>query len=500
MNEPVEQPGGPYIGAASGSLEEQPTEAVIVPLFSDVPPGDGAAAVDRALGGLISELREQQEFRAEPGDTAVVPTFGRLPAGRALLVGLGKRAEITPAAWGRAVSSACRALAARRLTRAALNLRDSGLDLAEAARAAALGAELARFVPDSYRTGERRRLPLAELLLLEATPVATAVTEGEVLGRAKNLARELVNEPGNVLPPLELARRARSGAEEAGLSCDILDIQRLEAERMGGILAVTRASADPACMIVLRHTPRPGPPALALVGKAVTFDTGGLSLKPRENMGAMKGDMAGGAAVIGAMLAIAGLGLPLNVVGVIPSAQNMPGGRAWRPGDVVTMRRGKTVETISTDAEGRMLLADALDYAQEMGAERLADIATLTGSCVVALGTVASGLFGNDADWIEAIRSAGEAAGERHWPMPLFQEYRSLNRSEIADLKNSAGRNGGAIGAAWFLREFVDDRPWAHLAIAGTARQEKDAAHAPAGPTGVGVGTFVELARRLAFD
>jgi len=205
------------------------------------------------------------------------------------------------------------------------------------------------------------------------------------------------------------------------------------------------------------------------------------------------------------MCAIAELNLPLNVVGIVPAADNMPGGRAWKPGDVITTRSGKTVETISTDAEGRMLLADALHYAQAdtprgCGAQRLVDIATLTGSCVVALGREASGLFGNNEEWLAHVRDSGERAGERHWPMPLWREYRSLNKSEIADLKNSVGRNAGSIGAAWFLREFVDDRPWAHLDIAGTSWQDKGTAFAPAGPTGMGVGTFVNLARDLAAE
>jgi leucyl aminopeptidase len=479
------------------SLIEQETEALIVPLFSGEEPGGSAAEVDRALDGLIAAMRASGEFKAELYDTAVLPTLGRLRAPRVLLLGLGARKEFALPGWRRAVSAACRALAARPLPRAALDLRDLGLPLPDAARAAAEGAELARFVPNPYRTSPRKEHGLAELLLLGGEDLATAAREGQIVGRAKNLARDLVNEPGNVLTPTELARRAVEAADGVGLQHQVIDEAQLGQLNMGAILAVTRGSEEPACMILLCHTPNPGAPALALVGKAVTFDTGGISLKPRENMHRMKGDMAGGAAVIGAMRAIAELALPLNVIGIIPAADNMPGGRAWKPGDIITTRSGKTVETLSTDAEGRMLLADALHYAQHLGAERIVDIATLTGSCVVALGNVASGLYGNDPALIEAVRQCGEQAGERHWPMPLWEEYRALNRSEIADLKNSAGRNAGSIGAAWFLREFVDDRPWAHLDIAGTSWQEKTA-YAPAGPTGAGVGTFVNLACCLA--
>jgi leucyl aminopeptidase len=473
-------------------------EAVLLPLFAREPPAGGVAAADAALDGTLTEMVERGEFRAELGETTLLPSLGRLPAGRALLLGLGPRAEWGPRSWTQAVSAGARALARRGLASAAADLRDLPLPAATAARGAAAGAELARFVPDPFRTGPRRERRLTTLALLSDDEVGGPIHEGQVLGRATNLARDLVNLPGNVLTPTELARRAEMAAAVGGLACEVIREEQLAALAMHGILAVTRGSTEPACLIVLRHAPRPGPPALALVGKAVTFDTGGISLKPRENMHRMKGDMAGGAAVIAAMQAIGELRLPVNVLGIIPAADNMPGGRAWKPGDVITMRGGKTVEVISTDAEGRMLLADALDYAQHLGAARLVDIATLTGSCVVALGHVASGLYGSDPELVESVRHCGEESGERHWPMPLFPEYRTLNRSDIADLKNSAGRNAGSIGAAWFLREFVDDRPWAHLDIAGTSWQEKGTAWAPAGPTGVGVGTFIALARQLA--
>lgn len=486
------------IETSPAPLLRQEVEVVILPIFQDEELAGSAAAADEALDGLIAEMRERGEFRGKLHETALLPTMGRLPARRVLLLGLGKREELGPVDWSRAVSAACRALAERRVRTAALDLADCGLPPAEAARAAAEGAELARFVPNPYSTAPRQSAPLASLTLVAADDLQPAVREGQVLGRARNLARELTNEPANVLTPTELARRAEAAAAECGLGCEVLDEAALERLEMRSILTVTRASAEPACLILLRHLPHPGAPALALVGKAVTFDTGGISLKPRENMHRMKGDMAGGAAVLAAMQAIAELALPVNVIGLIPASDNMPGGRAWKPGDVVITRRGKTVETISTDAEGRMLLADALDYAQELGAERIVDIATLTGACAIALGHAASGLYGSDAAWIEAVRACGEAAGERHWPMPLWAEYRSLNRSEIADLKNSAGRYAGSIGAAWFLREFVDDRPWAHLDIAGSSWTEKGTPYAPAGPTGTGVGTFVNLAKQLA--
>lgn len=473
-------------------------EALVLPVFAGEVLHGGAAEVDAALDGLVSDMLARGEWRSERGEAMLLPTFGRIGAGRVLLVGLGDRAEFDLPAWARSVSSGCRALARRGLTGAALSLPHAELSLPDLARAAVEGAESARFIADPYRGGPRREKLLAVLNLLTGEDVASAARAGSIRGAARNLARELTNEPGNVITPTTLAQRAAGAAEATGIECEVLERDRLAALGMTGILNVARGSAEPPCMIVLRHLPRPGAPALALVGKAVTFDTGGISLKPRENMHRMKGDMAGGAAVIGAMQAIGQLGIGVNVVGIIPAADNMPDGLAWKPGDVVTMRNGKTVEVISTDAEGRMLLADALSYAQEIDAARLVDIATLTGACVVALGHVASGLFGTDAELVEQVRLCGMLAGERHWPMPLFREYRSLNRSEIADLKNSAGRSAGSIGAAWFLREFVDDRPWVHLDVAGTSWLEKPADHAPAGPTGTGVGTFIELARHLA--
>jgi len=476
------------------------TNGLILPILAEEPLSSLAAEVDARLEGLIGAMLERREFRAELGETVCIAPLGRIPCDRLLLVGLGPRADFSPVVWARATAAACRALPAHGIRSAALDLRAVDLPHEIAAMCAAEGAELSSFVPDSYKTSPRRNEPLSELTLYCDSEIEDGISEGCILGLAKNLARELVNEPGNVLTPSELAARSARAAEGAFLEIQVLDERQLEVQQMGGILAVTRGSAEPACLIVLAHLPNPGVPALALVGKAVTFDTGGISLKPRENMHAMKGDMAGGAAVIGAMQAIAALGLPVNVIGVVPAADNMPGSRAWKPGDIVTTRRGKTVETISTDAEGRMLLADALDYAQHLGAERIVDIATLTGSCVIALGRVASGLYGNDAGLIEAVRECGEQAGELHWPMPLFREYRALNKSDIADLKNSGGRYGGSIAAAWFLREFVDDRPWAHLDIAGTSWQDKATAWAPAGPTGVGVGTFVNLAKLLAHE
>jgi leucyl aminopeptidase len=473
-----------------------PSDAVILPFLQDDRSRGNYNAFDGALGGLLEELLRHGECCRKVHQVEVVPTLGRLPAGRVLLVNLGKREDCTLNTYRLAMAAAGRVLVKRRLRTAAADVADTPFEAREAASALAEGMELARYRPDTYRTAEPPEPSLSELRVTGASE--EALREGSIRGRAKNLARELVNEPGNKLDPPELAARAAAMAAEVGLECQVLEEPEMERLSMGALLAVARGTETPARFIVLRHHGREGGPQLALVGKAVTFDSGGISLKPAQDMGRMKGDMAGGAAVIGAMRAIAELQVPLNVAGFIPAVDNLPDGRAWKPGDVVTAMSGKSIETISTDAEGRMILADALCYARTCGATHLVDIATLTGACVTALGHVASGLFGSDEELIRAVRECGEAAGERHWPMPLFPEYRELIRSEIADLKNSGGRTAGSVTAAWFLREFARDTPWVHLDIAGSSQYDKPKPWAPAGPTGTGVGTFINLARWLA--
>ncbi|MFN3649104.1 MAG: leucyl aminopeptidase family protein [Armatimonadota bacterium] len=488
------------IQTLEGSIFDFERAALILPIFQGGPAGANEERADAALGGLLTEMREQRELRPEPGQVLVIPTLGRLPAPRLALVGLGSRESCSRPVVVRAVAAACRALGKRGLAEAAIDAADLPLGPDAAGAAAAEGAELSRFIADLYRTGERKEVQLRTLYAAGTSD--SALRDGAARGRAKNFARELTVEPGNVVDPPELARRAEAMAAATGLQFECLDEAAMQRLGMEAILTVTRGSETPACFILLRHFPagkrREGTPLLALIGKAVTFDTGGISLKPVAEMGRMKGDMAGGAAVIGAMQAIAELRVDLDVLALVPAAVNMPDGRAWKPGDVVKTRDGLTVETITTDAEGRMLLADALSYARELGATHLVDIATLTGACVVGLGHHASGLFSTDPALCEAVRECGEEAGERHWPLPLFPEYREQIRSEIADLKNSGGRPGGAITAAMFLKEFAGDLPWAHVDIAGTSHYEKARPWAPAGPTGIGVGTFVNLAQCLA--
>jgi leucyl aminopeptidase len=329
--------------------------------------------------------------------------------------------------------------------------------------------------------------------------MAEAVRRGRIIGRAANFARELSNEPGNVLTPREFAARVEAAHVAAGLSVEVLDEERIRQLHMGLLLGVAQGSAEPPRVIVTRYEPPAAPktPVLGLVGKGVTFDSGGISIKPAEGMDRMKDDMSGGAAVAAAVRALAELGAPCRVIGIIPTTENMPGGKATRPGDVLTGASGKTVEVINTDAEGRLILGDALWYARKLGATHLVDVATLTGACMVALGRTVSGLFGQPREWVSTVESAAQRAGDRVWHMPIYEEASEQLRSEIADMVNSAGRYGGAVTAAAFLREFAGDAPWAHLDIAGPAWAETKEPYQPKGPTGVAVRALIELGMTL---
>jgi leucyl aminopeptidase len=325
------------------------------------------------------------------------------------------------------------------------------------------------------------------------------IERGRVLGESTNQARTMSNAPGNELTPRVFAERARDVAQAAGLGVEVLDEHRIEALKMGMLLGVARGSQEPPRLVVLRHEPKQAVPGvvLGLIGKGITFDTGGISIKPADNMDKMKDDMSGGAAVICAMAALSRLGAPVRCVGVIPMTENMPGGRAVKPGDVLVSAEGKTVEIINTDAEGRLVLGDALWYARQLGATHLVDLATLTGACVVALGKTTSGLFGTPPAWVAQVQAASARAGDRSWPMPVYDDYAEQLKSEIADFTNTGGRAGGAITGALFVKEFAGDLPWVHMDIAGTA-WELGRPYVGKGASGFGVRTLIELASRTA--
>ena len=326
--------------------------------------------------------------------------------------------------------------------------------------------------------------------------VEAALERGRVLGECTNIARELSNEPGNTLTPRVFADRAQALAKEAGLSVEVLDEKRIAELKMGLLLGVARGSAEPPRVVVLRHEPKKAVkgPVLGLVGKGITFDTGGISIKPAENMDKMKDDMSGGAAVLCAMAAISRLQAPVRCIGVIPMTENMPGGSAVKPGDVLTSAEGKTVEVLNTDAEGRLILGDAVWYARQLGATHLVDVATLTGACVVALGKTHPGCSARPTRGSSRCGGRVNAPAIARWPMPMFDDYKELFKSEIADFANTGGRAGGAITGALFIKEFAGDLPWVHMDIAGTAWAEEAKPYQPKGPTGVAVRTLAELA------
>jgi leucyl aminopeptidase len=415
------------------------------------------------------------------------------------LVGAGRRQDCDVERMRR-VAAACSYTATLRSIQSIAFVVRGGTNPAAAAQAASDGLSSAEFDMGAYkrRDASDNRYPKRVVVVAEGADRATidaAVRRGRTLGQCANVARSLANEPGNVLTPIAFASRVHDAAVAAGLSVDVLDEGRIRSLKMGLLLGVAQGSSQPPRLVVIRHDPpgAPATPVFGFVGKGITFDSGGISIKPADGMDRMKSDMSGGAAVTGAMRALSLLKSPYRAIGVIPMTENMPGGRAVRPGDVLVGASGKTVEIINTDAEGRLVLGDALWYAQQLGATHLVDVATLTGACMVALGRTASGLFGAPDTWVETVRAAAARAGDRVWPLPLFEEYRDHLKSEIADLVNSAGRPAGAITAAWFLKEFVDDRPWVHLDIAGTAWAEERKAFQPKGPTGVAVRLLVEL-------
>jgi leucyl aminopeptidase len=467
------------------------------------------AALDRALGGRIAAALATGDFRGKTGESLTLYPAGGAAARRLVLVGLGEEAKADTEAVRRAAGAAVGAAMSRRAEQLAVAVpslrRVRG---AVAARAIAEGAVLAGYRFDAFReAGEDGPHPLRGVaIVLEDAAAARAarrtVQAGVTLAECVNVARDLSNQPGNELPPAVLASEAQRVAKEVGLRCRVLGPDELRARKMNAILAVGMGSAHPPRLIVLEHGARAARgrragarrPTICLVGKGITFDSGGISIKPAQGMGEMKHDMSGAAAVIGTLRAAALLQLPLHVVGVIGAAENMPSGTAYRPGDVVRAMSGKTIEVVNTDAEGRVVLADALHFARsEYEPDAMIDLATLTGACVVALGHWCSGLLGNDESLVERVRRAGEATAERVWPLPLWDEHKQHVKSRVADLKNSAGREAGAITAGAFLAHFAEGTPWAHLDIAGTGWTDKASACQPIGATGVGVRLLVHL-------
>jgi leucyl aminopeptidase len=366
------------------------------------------------------------------------------------------------------------------------------------------GAVVADYDADTYRTERNGGKGIDNLFLAtdgQTLPAEAALDRGRIVGEAQNFTRELVNEPSNLMTPTKLAERAAEMAARYGLPCEVLGPAEIQSLRMGAFWAVAQGSQhEPARLIVIRYAPEDAPeqPVIGLIGKGITFDSGGISIKPATDMHEMKTDMAGGATMLGVMQAIAQLKPRVRVVGMIPATDNMPSGKAYKPGDVITSMSGKTIEVLNTDAEGRMVLADALTYAKKLGCTALIDAATLTGAVMVALGNITTGVFGWNQPWVDRVLNAARAAGEKMWQLPVEDDYRDLYKSSIADLANTGGRYGGAITGAMFIGEFAGDTPWVHLDIAGTRGANDDKPYRAKGPTGHGVRTLVNVVTHLA--
>jgi leucyl aminopeptidase len=459
--------------------------------------GDVLAELDKRSGGVITSLIESGEFSGKSGESAYVHTPGDLKARRLLLLGAGKADEFNTDVVRKMAGTAARMLRGKKVHNIAF-LRRSQLPIDESAQAATEGALLALFDPDKYQTSDKTESHLETIIFVatkgDPDELLRGIRRGQIIAEATNFAREVVNEPSNIMTPTELARRAEDVAREFGLSIDVLDEERMKELGMGALLGVAQGSVEPPKLIVMRYTPQfRSDEIIAIIGKGITFDTGGISIKPADGMEKMKYDMAGGATTIATMRALAQLKPQVNVIGIVPATENMPDGRAQRPGDVVHAMTGKTIEVINTDAEGRLVLADAVAYARKLGATKIVDLATLTGAVSIALGDVYIAILGTNQELIDQIIEAGKRAGEKIWQLPLDKEYREQIKSEIADIKNIGGRKAGTITGAYFIREFVEDTPWAHLDIAGTAWNETNKPYLSVGPTGVCVRTLVNL-------
>lgn len=480
------------------------TGALVVPVFSDGGLVGATKALDESLGGVIAELLASGEIKGKLCELALIHAKDR-PFHRVLVVGLGETAKFEPFMLARYAGAAVRYLGRRNIAEIALALPpQASVHAVACASFVAEGAIAGSFDTTSYQAKPDKGMSVTAVTLLshdfDHAEIEAGAHRGNVLGDAINFARRLALTPANDMTPTHLADEATKAAKEVGIEIEVLDADRARAEKMGSFLSVAQGSVQPPKFIVMTYKGDPSSSELlALVGKGITFDTGGISLKPPDRMEEMKYDMSGGAGTIAAMIAIGKLKPKLNVVGIVPATENMPGGKATKPGDIVTAMNGKTIEVINTDAEGRLILCDALCYAQKLGATRIVDTATLTGACVVALGHAASAVVGNNEAFIEQFLSLSKPTGERYWHMPLYDDYTTAMKSDIADLKNTGGRAAGTLTAGAFLKAFVDDKtPWLHLDIAGTAYLDNESAWQAKGPTGTPVRAFVSLVETLA--
>jgi len=496
------------IKADIGDITKIEAGAIVVSFLEGMKhPEEKLVTIDKALDRAISQLISQGEIKGKLNEVTIVHSLGRLPATRVVVVGLGKRKELNQDKIRGAVAETCRRLQQKGIDNIATIAHGAGIasiSLESAAQAVTEGALLGVYSFRKHITKEAEYGEIKQLLIVgsdkaELPLLVQGSNKGKILAEATNLARDMVNESANFMTPKHMAEMATKLAETYGLEVSVLEQEQMQELGMGGLLGVAQGSQQPPKFIVLHYKGKDSAETdVALVGKGITFDSGGISIKPSEGMGEMKGDMAGGAAAMAAISAIAQLKPKINVAAIIPATENLPSGKALKPGDILTAMNGKTIEIISTDAEGRLILADALSYAKKLGAKFMVDVATLTGACRVALGDVYSGAFSNNQGLMDKVIAAGAEAGELIWQMPMHEQYKEQIKSDVADIKNVGGKWGGAITGAQFLAEFVGDIPWVHLDIAGTSLSEKEQGYLVKGATGVPVRTLVNLVLSLA--
>lgn len=481
------------------SLAEAECDVLVVNLFEGVKEATGATgAVDKALGGAISALIERENFEGKIGQVADLTPCGAVPAARVIIVGLGKAEEFDMAKARRASSAAARRARDFKAKKVSTVLHGTGagsIDAATAAQALVEGAMLGTYEFNRHKTGDVKpnTLEVVEICETDASKmdaIKSGMAKGEIIADAINLARDLTNEPGNFATPTYLATQAKAIAAETGLECKVFGREEIKQMGMGLLYAVAQGSHEEPKFIVMKYTKPGATKTIAIVGKGLTFDAGGLNIKVGGGMDSMKDDMSGGGVVISAMKAIAALKPNVNVLGLVPATENLPGGGAVKPGDIITGLSGKTVEINNTDAEGRLILADGVAYAEREGVDEIIDLATLTGACVVALGRQIAGILGSDQGMVDKLIAAGAAGTDAHWQLPLLQEYDETLKSDVADMKNAPGE-AGTITGAFFVKRHVEKTPWVHIDIAGPAYIEKDTPIGPKGGTGFGVYTLV---------
>ncbi|HVP05715.1 MAG TPA: leucyl aminopeptidase [Dehalococcoidia bacterium] len=494
------------ITVESGDITRSPAKAIIVNLFQGVThPGGATGAVDAALDGGISALIADGEIKGKRGEATLIYSLGKVASPRVIVAGLGKQEEFSLNVIRDLMGTALRRARAAKATTVATILHGAGiagLDAASCAQAIAEGAVMGAYRFRKYKDGsiiaeeadEIEALTIIETDGRKLEAARRGVARGEVLAQAACHTRDMANEPGNALPPSALAERAKALAKDAGIDCEVLDDKQITKLGMGALMGVGVGSASPPRFIIMRYRGDPSnKKTIGLLGKGITFDSGGISIKPAAGMESMKGDMSGAAAVISATWAIAKLKAKINVTCLVPTAENMPSGSATRPGDVLRAMNGKTIEVINTDAEGRLILADAICYARQENLSPIIDVATLTGAMMIALGPAATGFFATDDTLAADLLAAGAASGEKMWRFPLIDDYKEGLRSNVADIKNTGPRNGGAINAAEFLRFFAEDSQWAHIDMAGTDEAEKDKGLWVKGSTGIPTRTLINF-------